>query len=367
MSFVMYSFSKLNKSYFLKNIDDCWQLETRTSAGAPIADPKRFPHGIKYLADYAHSKGLKLGIYSDVGLKTCQGRAGSYGYYDIDAQTYASWEVDYLKFDFCNLAAGQKEQPWIYYSQMSEALNKTGRPIVFSICNWGVQQPWKWAPEIANLWRSTGDIESNYASVMSILDQNRDLYAFSGPYAFNDPDMLEVGVETSRGKLSFDESVSHFTLWCMLNAPLILGNNLQKIEDWVLQIITNSEVIAFNQDSLVKQAQLALEIKQGTFDKDGDCRSASCKWTQVWYKELSENKVAVLMLNRAGPDSAQDTHFNATEVISFTWESIGYDPSVKVLVRDVWQHKNFGVFKETFTSIPLKQHQSQTVVLIPTQ
>src|SRR5690242_18440553 len=180
--------------YQYVNIDDCWMTHQRDAQGRLVPDPVKFPDGIKGTADYVHSLGLKLGIYEDAGTATCAGYPGSLGHERVDAQTFADWGVDYLKYDNCNNAGSTTTQQYIdRYSAMRDALAATGRPIVYSICEWGVNQPWTWAPDVGNLWRTTGDISDNWNSLKSIVNQNAPLAASAGPGAWNDPDMLEIG------------------------------------------------------------------------------------------------------------------------------------------------------------------------------
>jgi alpha-galactosidase len=234
-------------------IDDCWQVG-RDKEGYIIPDPERFPSGMKALGDYIHSKGLKFGIYSDAGILTCKKRPGSRGYEFQDARTYASWGVDYLKYDWCNHGTQDAKAS---YSIMRDALYAAGRPIVFSICEWGSNEPWKWADEVGHLWRTTGDIQPCYDCKVNwgelgwihILDKQVELSAYAGPGHWNDPDMLEVVNEG----LTFNESRAHFTMWCMLAAPLMAGNDLRNMNKETIDILTNKNLIAINQDVLGKQ------------------------------------------------------------------------------------------------------------------
>ncbi|MBL4587595.1 MAG: glycoside hydrolase family 27 protein [Flavobacteriales bacterium] len=294
-------------------IDDCWQ-KTRDSEGRIVADPKRFPSGIKALADYIHSKGLKFGLYSDVGKMTCQRRPGSRGYEEIDAKTYEEWGVDYLKFDWCfhgNLKAETA------YFPMGDALAKLDRDIVYSICNWGVKEPWKWAGETGHLWRTTGDIRPKFSgatlpffqTVVDIIDKQAALYPYAKPGAWNDPDMLEVG-----HKLSISESRAHFTLWCMTAAPLMAGNDLRKMTPEIIEILTNKEVIAIDQDSLGKQGRRIVD--NGA--------------TEIWLKELVNNELAICFFNRGKKEWNVELDWNALGVGS------------EQLLRDLWKHKEVG-------------------------
>jgi alpha-galactosidase len=305
-------------------IDDCWQVK-RNPDGIVVADAERFPNGIKALADYVHSKGLQFGIYSDAGRQTCQGRPGSRGHEFQDAFTYASWGVDYLKLDWCH-AEGQNSIE--SYSLMRDALQAAGRPIVFSICEWGSTKPWQWAKDVGNLWRATEDIQdcwdckTNWGGmgVVRILDQVDGIESVAGPGHWNDPDMLEVG----NGKLTPDESRAHFGMWAMLAAPLISGNDLRHMDADTLEILTNKEVIAIDQDPLGKQASRVR--------KDGD--------KEVWARQLAGGNRAVALLNRAA----------TSQSITVSWEDLGYPAHLSAALHDVWQHKDLGTMQGSFTA-----------------
>ncbi len=266
-------------------IDDCWHGE-RDSLGFIQPDPVRFPSGIKALADYIHSKGLKFGIYSDAGWQTCGGRPGSRGREYQDAQRYASWGVDYLKYDWCNTEGLKAEGA---YLTMRNALYEAGRPIVLSICEWGDNQPWEWAGPIGHLWRTTGDIyncfdcEYNHGTwsswgVLQILDMRKDIRKYAGPDHWNDPDMMEIG-----NGMTVNEDRAHFSLWAMMAAPLIAGNDLRNMSPETIAILTNKEVIAIDQDSLGVQGFKHIDDEN----------------FEVWVKPLAKGDLAVCFLNRA--------------------------------------------------------------------
>ena len=224
------------------NLDDCWQI-SRDSEGKIIADPLSFPNGIKYLADYAHKKGLLFGLYSDAGYKTCAGRPGSLGYEEIDAQTYAEWGIDYLKYDNCFTDGSPPEKR---YPVMRDALLQQNRPIFYSICEWGINDPATWARSVGNSWRTTIDIYNSWDSMTYVIDTNNMWHEYAGPGGWNDPDMLEVG----NGGMNFEEEKIHFGLWCISKAPLLIGCDITNISKETLEILTNPEVIAINQDPL---------------------------------------------------------------------------------------------------------------------
>ena len=290
-------------------IDDCWQT-TRAADGAIQADPVKFPSGIKALADYIHAKGLKFGIYSDAGVKTCGGRPGSRGYEFQDARTYAAWGVDYLKFDWCYTGSADAASS---YQLMAKALRASGRDIVFSICEWGDNKPREWAAPVGHLWRTTGDIRDSFDkdegyshSFLWILDHQADLWPDSGPNHWNDPDMLEVG----NGGMTATEYRSHFSLWAMLAAPLIAGNDLSAMTPETHDILTNKDVIAVDQDVLGQQARRLV--------KDGDY--------EVWVRPLKDGDKAVVLFNRSG----------AAHDIKVDWQTLDWPAGLKADVKDLW-------------------------------
>jgi alpha-galactosidase len=303
-------------------IDDCWQV-SRDAAANIVVDQKSFPNGIKALADYVHSKGLKFGIYSDAGTKTCAGRPGGRGHEYQDAIQYAAWGVDYLKYDWCNTGTANAQST---YAIMRDALSTAGRPIVFSLCEWGTNKPWLWARDIGNLWRTTGDIsdcwdcKKGQLSWTQILDMQVGLEVYAGPGHWNDPDMLEVG----NGGMTTTEYRSHFSFWCLLAAPLMAGNDLANMTPEIKEILTNKEVIAVNQDPLGVQGRRV--------QKNGD--------SEVWSKQLKDGSRAVILLNR-GPADAD---------ISVSWEGLGYPAHLSAGVRDLWAKKDLGKSIGTFSA-----------------
>jgi alpha-galactosidase len=277
--------------YIYVNIDDTWEGE-RDSTGVLHSNSK-FPD-MKALADYVHSKGLKIGIYSSPGPKTCAGFEGSLGHEEQDAQLYASWGIDYLKYDLCSFipAVMEKQAPndkpaqmrlmVAAYDKMSKALKATGRPIVLSLCQYGWDSVWEWAPALGgNLWRTTGDIEPKWDRIYDLLEQQSGLASYAGPGHWNDPDMLEVG----NGKLSLAENRSHFSMWAMLAAPLLAGNDLPHMKPEIKAILTNRDVIAIDQDPLGHQARHVYSIGE----------------VEVWSRELKDGAMAIAILN-AGSD-----------------------------------------------------------------
>jgi alpha-galactosidase len=298
-------------------IDDCWQTK-RDEKGKIVADPERFPSGMKALATAIHAKGLKFGIYSDAGTLTCAKRPGSKDHEEQDAKTYAAWGIDYLKYDWCS-TDGQDTRD--AYMKMGRALRASGRPIIFSICEWGNSKPWIWAQGVGHLWRATGDIQDCWdcgkswggMGVAHIIDLMADLYPFSGPGHFNDPDMLEVG----NGGLTLEENRSHFSLWALFAAPLMAGNDVAAMTPEIRDILTNREVIAVDQDVLGIQGR----------------RVRDSGALEVWMKPLSDGSRAVILFNRGSEEAP----------IAVAWEEIGLFPGANARVRDLWKKADVGV------------------------
>ena len=311
---MMVELGLVEAGYVYLNLDDGWHGE-RDEQGFIHEDKEKFPSGMKALGDYLHARGLKFGIYSDAGTNTCACYAGSNGHEYQDAFTYASWGVDYLKYDWCYT---NNLNPVGAYTTMRSALKRAGRPILFSICEWGSNRPWEWAQNIGHSWRTTGDIGVHFLpvpisydengrprwrpqSVLDILDQNEPLRAYAGPDHWNDPDMLEVG-----NGMSVSEDRAHFTLWCMMAAPLILGNDLTKMSDEGLRL-----------------------------KKQGDL--------QYWIKPLSDGAWTFCVLN-AGPEDA--TVELDWEKLEFKDDLSGRSPSfdkINYTAKNLWnaQEKPF--------------------------
>lgn len=296
-------------------IDDCWQV-SRDASGRLVADSLRFPGGMKPLADYVHAKGLKFGLYTDAGRHTCQGRPGTYGSEELDARTFAEWGVDYVKEDWCY--ADGLDAP-TQYAKFRDALASAGRPIVFSICEWGSNHPWEWGPETGNLWRTTGDIEDRWGSMLTNLDLSTQYATAAAPGGWNDPDMLEVG----NGGMTEEEYRAHFSLWALLAAPLMAGNDVRTMSAATHDLIVNKEVILVDQDSLGKQGMLVQEPAPDL---------------QVWTKPLADGSRAVVLLNRSVLQS----------VIGASWHALGIHGSARV--RDLWAHADLGTFTGRFSA-----------------
>ena len=291
--------------YRYVNLDDCWAETKRDSGGHLVPSHVRFPHGIKALADYVHGKGLKLGIYTSAGTHTCNkaGFPGALGHEQTDANTFASWGVDYLKYDNCN---NQNVDAVKRYTAMRDALKKTGRPIVYSICEWGKNKPWNWAPNVGNLWRTTGDISANWSSMISKAHSNESHAKVAGPGHWNDPDMLEVG----NGSLSTTENRTHFSLWAEMAAPLLIGTDLRKASATTLGILGNTDVIAVDQDSLGRQGTIV----------------SSSGGLVVYTRQLAGGDRAVLLLNESG----------ATATVSTTAAKAGLPGAASYSLKDLW-------------------------------
>jgi len=327
--------------YIYINIDDCWHGK-RDSLGFIHPDAQRFPSGMKALADYINSKGLKIGLYSDAGNSTCGGRPGSRGHEYQDAITYAQWGIDYLKYDWCDTDGLKAEGA---YTTMRDALFAAGRPIIFSLCEWGNNKPWLWAKNVGHLWRTTGDITNCFDCVvdhgswkswgiMQILDMQDGLREYAGPDHWNDPDMMEVGND-----LKPNENRAHFSMWCMLAAPLIAGNDIRNMSEETKFVLTNKDVIAVNQDVLGIQA-----FKYSSKDS-----------IEIWFKPLDKGDWAMCVLNRSVKsrkiifdfikEKVEDTIFNKYAAFDRT----AYE------LRNLWTKKNMGTTEKSLSAdVPLR-------------
>jgi alpha-galactosidase len=300
--------------YLYVNIDDTWEGK-RDDKG--FIHPNRKFRDMKALTDYVHAKGLKIGLYSSPGPKTCAGFEGSLGHEEQDAQIYADWGFDYLKYDWCQ-DTGTPEQMKAAYTKMHDALKKTGRPIVLSLCQYGWGNVWEWGESFGgNLWRTTGDIEDNYDSMTKIGFAQTGLEKYAGPGHWNDPDMLEVG----NGGMSEDEYRTHMSLWSILAAPLIAGNDLSKMTPYTLEMLTNRDVIAVDQDPLGKQGFPI--VQEGPFE--------------VWEKPMSDDSVVVGLFNRSKEADKMTVYFSHLGLTG------------QATVRDLWLKRDLGAFQGKFS------------------
>jgi alpha-galactosidase len=316
-------------------IDDCWHGQ-RDSLGFIQPDPVKFPSGMKALADYIHSKGLKMGIYSDAGNKTCGGRPGSRGHEYQDALTYASWGIDYLKYDWCDTEGLKAEGA---YATMRDALYAAGRPIILSLCEWGSNKPWTWAENVGQLWRTTGDIyhcfDCEYKhvgwsswGVLQILDMQDGLRKYAGPSHWNDPDMMEVG-----NGMTVSEDRAHFSMWCMLAAPLMAGNDIANMTKETHAIVTDKEAIAIDQDALGVQG-FKYRVKDSV---------------ETWFKPLENGEWAVCFLNRKKVAQHVDIEWSneivKDEEVSKREASFN---TITYAIRNVWTKKDIGTTAKPF-------------------
>ncbi|WP_204328119.1 NPCBM/NEW2 domain-containing protein [Streptomyces aureoverticillatus] len=311
--------------YEYVNLDDCWALPQRDANGKLVPDPKRFPNGIKAVADYVHSKGLKLGIYTSAGTKTCNtaGFPGGLGHERSDAQQFADWGVDYLKYDNCNNQGVDAKKRYIAMRDALKAASETtGRPIVYSICEWGENKPWEWAADVGHLWRTTGDISDNWGSMLSIMKQNLPLAQHAGPGRWNDPDMLEVG----NGGMTATEYRTHFSMWSIMAAPLLIGSDLRKVSPETFDILGNKEVIAVDQDPLGKQGHVV--------------SSTGGRW--VVAKEMKDGSRAVALFNETG----------SAQTVSTTARAVGLPAADGYTLRDLWKHESYNVADTISATVP---------------
>lgn len=332
-------------------LDDGWMTKERDANGDLVPDPNKFPNGMKALVDYVHSKGLKFGLYNCAGTHTCAGYPGTRGFEYQDARFYANLNIDFLKYDWCNTEGINAKEA---YTTMSNALKTAGKPIVFSLCEWGGNEPWNWGKPVGSLWRISGDIypcfdcehkhEGNWSSwgFMKILEMRKDIRKYSGPDHWNDFDMLEVG-----DGMTNTEDKSHFAMWAMMASPLIAGNDLRKMTKETLAILTNKELIAINQDKLgIQGFKYAAE--------DG---------LETWVKPLSDGNWAITFLNRS--DSEKQINFdwknNSIKDADFGYEADFANSIYRI--KDLWKNKEFGTTKKFFKA-KIQSHDVITLKLI---
>lgn len=336
-------------------IDDLWQGGRDAATGMLYPDTAKFPSGMKALADYLHSKGLKFGIYSDAGTKTCGGMPGSFGYEEKDAQRFAEWGVDYLKYDYCycndeGSLNNDYKMAFNRYKAMGDALKKTGRAIMFSICEWGPRSPWLWGREAgAQLWRTSFDVhdiwdmprnENSPIGILTSIDVMANLFRFAGPGGWNDPDMLVVGLNNTGfikgGGCNDIEYRTQMSMWCMFSAPLMMGCDIRNMNEATRTILLNKDIIAIDQDTLGKQGFRV-------FRKDG---------LEAWKKPLAGNKFAIALLNRN----------SGATTMNVSWQQLELDPGTSYRMYDVWEHKTVGDPKTSLTTT-LQPHETKVFVL----
>lgn len=332
-------------------IDDTWSLRERDPNGSLVADPAKFPSGMKALGDWLHSQGFKFGIYSCAGPKTCGGYPGGWGHEFQDGRTFASWGVDYLKYDWCNTGTADAKDA---YTRMRDGLFAAGRPVVFSLCEWGTARPWEWAQEVGHLWRTTGDIYASYNGVKGwemgwkrILDLQYDLVKnsqgpdslakYAGPGHWNDPDMLEVG----RSGLTFAESRAHLSFWAIIAAPLMAGNDVRHMSEEIRALLTDKEVLAIDQDPLGKQGYRLL--------------AEPSKSIEVWARELENGEFAIGVLNTS----------SSTADLTVEWSLFNWILKGKTYtLRDVWAKSAAGDTSKPFVA-HLESHDVALLRLTP--
>jgi alpha-galactosidase len=335
----------IQAGYRYVNIDDCWQVE-RLSNGTIQADPARFPSGMRSLADYVHSRGLRFGLYTAQGSRTCQNRPGAFLYEEIDAETYCDWGIDYLKVDACGGSNWpQGNTSWIKFRNALDACaERTGRPpIVLSVeyCR-TVGGCGEWITTTANLWRTTDDIQATWSSVMSNIHTQEPMYTIARPGHFNDPDILQIG----NVGLSIDQQYSHMALWCISGAPLLVGSDLIHASNTTLAILANPEVTAVDQDLGWNNAVQGHVARNST-------------QSEIWVKRFADGSWGVVLLNLQDDGAALD--------VKVQWRDLGLDKSTTAVVRDLWLQEDVGIFSGHFTAMGLRPHASSFVRVSPTK
>lgn len=345
--FVEHGLRDLGYHYLV--IDDFWEADQRVD-GRLTWNPETFPGGIPALADYLHERGLKLGIYSCCGTHTCGGKPGSYRYEEIDARTFAEWGVDYLKYDGCFHPPGADMKQ--SYRRMGQALRNSGRDIVYSLCNWGLGDVWTWGGQVGgHLWRTTGDIQDNWNSIVKIgFRAQKELAPYAAPGRWNDPDMLVVGM---RGKgnaevihghegqgCTDDEYRSHFALWCLLAAPLMIGCDVRRMDEVAAGILSNRALIAVNQDPLGIQAT---------------CIGAH-RNVEAWAKPLADGSIAAGLFN-LGP--------GPQKTAPLAWETLGLPETTACSVTELFTGEVRGRWTRCYSSGEIPSHGCEVLRIVP--
>lgn len=331
-------------------IDDCWSLRERDENGRLVPDPEKFPHGMKDLSDYVHSLGFKFGMYSCAGVRTCAGYPSSFDHEFVDAKTFAEWGVDYLKYDFCNFPASADCKN--RYATMSLALKASGRDIVFSACNWGVEEPWKWMKSIGvHLYRSTGDIFDNFKSYSEIVKSQLDNFCMSGSSCFNDIDMLTVGMygkgNVGLGNACGDEEYrTQFALWCMLSAPLMLGGDVRNLNDFCYDLVLNKDLLRINQDAESRPPYVVYRGRVINTDWDEETKTGwhefqDCGFTM--FKHLSDNEFAIGYFNFAP--------MRGEIPLTFADAGLPYGSNIGLELKDVFTGENLGIKRDYFNLV----------------
>ena len=321
-------------------IDDCWSMPTRGEDGRIRPDPEKFPEGIKPVADYVHSKGLKFGMYSCAGPVTCAHFPGSFDNEFLDAETFASWGVDFLKYDYC--LHSQLTEGKVLYRRMGAALESCGRDILFSACTWGADNTWEWIKETsASMWRSTNDIHDNWESIKDIVRQQIPLFPYHGQGCFNDMDMLVVGIHGGGGEnigegMNETQYKTHFSAWSMFGSPLMIGCDIRKMSDSTKKILLNRDLIAINQDPACRQVHL---LKKD-FRLDVD----------VFVRQLSNGEYVIGMFNLTDRDNRA----------SFTLDQLGLNPSLRktLQMREIWTGEEMTV-QNNYVLRPIKTYDCE--------
>lgn len=329
--------------YRFVNVDDCWMLPDRSPDGHLVPDPARFPGGMAALGDYLHARGLRFGLYSSAGYRTCAGFAGSLGHERVDAADFAAWGVDYLKYDNCYPVPGGpkvvSDLPVAdhvrRFTAMRDALAATGRPIVYSVCQWGEREPWTWAAPIGNLWRTTADITASWSAIRDIVAANAPLAGYAGPGTWNDPDMLEVG----NPGLSPAEARSHFGMWAMMAAPLLIGTDLRTLTPEALGVLTNRDVIAVDQDERGIQGRVVAGDPAGRM---------------VLSKPLRGGDVALAFYNPA----------DEAATMGVAPATAGLPPAAGYTVRDLWRGSVTTAADDGF-AVPVAPHDTVLLRITP--
>ena len=341
----------LDAGYEYLVLDDGWMAKERDENNDLVPDPKKFPNGMKTVVDYVHSRGLKFGIYNCAGNKTCAGYPGSRGFEYQDAKLYAEWGVDFLKYDWCDTENLNAKGA---YQTMRDALHATGRPILFSICEWGDNEPWKWGEEMGHMWRVTGDIincwdckvgHGTWSSlgVWPIIKLRKEIRKYSGPGHWNDFDMMEVG-----NGMSPAEDRVHFSMWCMLSSPLIMGNDLRAATKETIETLTNEEVIAVSQDKLGVQAYCHSD--------EGDM--------EIWAKPLADGDWAFAFVNMGKEDIQVDFNW-AKHPVKDDLSHRALEVNNKIYkIRDLYRHKDLGSTKENLKA-EIASHDVLMLRLVP--